>query len=118
LKADLVGKNHYDVALKVQQMLQRYKELQDVIAILGMDELSDDDKTAVFRARKLQKFLTQNLHVAEQFTGTPGQYIKAEDTIKGCTAIMDGEYDHVDEDLFYLSGTIEEVVERFDNKTK
>ncbi len=118
LKADLVGKNHYDVALKVQQMLQRYKELQDVIAILGMDELSDEDKLAVFRARKLQKFLTQNLHVAEQFTGTPGQYIKAEDTVKGCTAIMDGEYDHVDEDLFYLAGTIEEVVERFENKTK
>ncbi len=118
LKADLVGDEHYAVANRVQQILQRYKELQDVIAILGMDELSDDDKQTVYRARKIQKFLTQNLHVAEQFTGTPGQYIKVDDTIQGCKGIMDGEYDHVDEDLFYLVGNIAEVLERFEQKNK
>jgi F-type H+-transporting ATPase subunit beta len=112
LKEDIVGKEHYEVATQVQQTIQRYKELQDVIAILGMDELSEDDKLAVERARKIDKFLSQNLHVAEQFTGTPGQYIKAEDTVRGCKEILEGKHDEIDEAHFYLAGTIEEVVER------
>lgn len=112
LKEDTVGKEHYMVATSVQQILQKYKELQDVIAILGMDELSDEDKSAVYRARRIQKFLSQNFFVAEQFTGTPGQYIKSEDTVKGFKEILEGKYDHIDEAHFYLAGTIEEVVER------
>lgn len=112
LKEDIVGKEHYDVARGVQEILQKYKELQDVIAILGMDELSDEDKLAVQRARKIQRFLSQNFFVAEQFTGTPGQYIKKEDTVKGFKEILEGKHDEIDEQHFYLAGTIEEVVER------
>ena len=115
LKEDVVGEEHYGVATGVQQILQKYKELQDVIAILGMDELSEEDKQAVYRARKIQKFLSQNFFVAEQFTGTPGQYIKSEDTVKGFKEILEGKYDHIDEAHFYLAGTIEEVVERHNN---
>lgn len=112
LKEDVVGKEHYDIAMGVQRTLQRYKELQDVIAILGMDELSEEDKQTVQRARKIQKFLTQNFHVAEQFTGTPGQYVSREDTVKGFQGILNGEYDHVAEQNFYMAGTINEVLER------
>ncbi len=112
LEPQLVGEEHYEIAQGVRQILQKYKELQDVIAILGMDELSEEDKLVVQRARKVQKFLTQNFFVAEQFTGTPGQYIKLEDTIKGFKGILAGEYDDLDENNFYLAGTIEEVIER------
>lgn len=112
LKEEVVGKEHYEVATGVQQILQRYKELQDVIAILGMDELSEEDKLIVNRARKVQKFLTQNFFVAEQFTGTPGQLVKREDTVKGFKGILGGEYDHIDENHFYMAGTIDEVIER------
>jgi F-type H+-transporting ATPase subunit beta len=112
LKADIVGEEHYGVAQSVQRVLQRYKELQDVIAILGMDELSEEDKQLVYRARKIQKFLSQNFFVAEQFTGTPGQYVKKEDTVRSFKEILDGGCDHIDEAHFYLAGTIEEVKER------
>lgn len=112
LKADVVGEEHYRVANGVRRTLQRYKELQDVIAILGMDELSEDDKALVYRARKIQKFLTQNFYVAEQFTGTPGQYVKREDTVRAFAGILDGQYDHIHEQHFYLAGTIDEVVAR------
>ena len=98
--------------------LQRYKELQDVIAILGLDELSEEDKATVNRARKIQKFLSQNFHVAEQFTGTPGQYISKEDTIRSFSEILEGKYDHIAEQHFYLAGTIEEVVERHNKEKK
>jgi F-type H+-transporting ATPase subunit beta len=116
LKEAIVGEEHYRVANGVRQTLQKYKELQDVIAILGMDELSDEDKQLVERARKIQKFLTQNFFVAEQFTGTPGQYISREDTIKGFAGILAGEYDHIPEQYFAYVGTIEEVIEKYNNK--
>lgn len=112
LKEDIVGKEHYDTATEVQQTLQRYKELQDVIAILGMDELSDEDKLIVGRARKIDKFLSQNLHVAEQFTGTPGDFIPVAETVRGCREILDGKHDGIDESHFYLAGTIDNVIER------
>jgi F-type H+-transporting ATPase subunit beta len=112
LEPEQIGEEHYAIAQAVQQILQRYKELQDVIAILGMDELSEEDKLTVMRARKVQKFLTQNFYVAEQFTGTPGQFIKLEDTLKGFKAILAGECDHLDEQNFYLAGDLEEVKER------
>lgn len=112
LKPDVVGEDHYRVASEVRQILQKYKELQDVIAILGMDELSEEDKLTVYRARKIQKFLSQNFHVAEQFTGTPGQYIKVEDTVRSFAEILEGKHDNIDEEHFYLAGTIEEVVQR------
>lgn len=115
LKEDIVGKEHYEIANSVQHILQRYKELQDVIAILGMDELSEEDKHIVTRARKIQKFLSQNFHVAEQFTGTPGQYIKKEDTIRSFKEILAGACDDIDEAHFYLAGTIDEVRERHAN---
>ncbi len=112
LKVDVVGEEQYEVANAVRLILQKYKELQDVIAILGMDELSDDDKLIVYRARKIQKFLTQNFFVAEQFTGTPGVYVSREDTVKGFKMILDGELDHIAEQHFYMAGTIDEVIER------
>lgn len=112
LKEDIVGKEHYAVAQQVQQTLQKYNELQDIIAILGMDELSDDDKQTVYRARKIQRFLTQNFFVAEQFTGTPGVYVKLEDTVKGFQQILSGELDHISEQHFYLASTIDQVLER------
>jgi F-type H+-transporting ATPase subunit beta len=112
LDPKVLGKGHYDVARRVQMILQRYKELQDIIAILGMEELSEDDKLTVTRARKLQRFLSQPFHVAETFTGTPGKYVKLPDTIKGFKAIVDGEYDDVPEQAFYMVGTIEEVEEK------
>jgi F-type H+-transporting ATPase subunit beta len=108
----IVGNEHYQVARGVQKVLQRYKELQDIIAILGMEELSEDDKLVVARARKLQRFLSQPFHVAEAFTGTPGKYVKLEDTIKGFQAILDGKYDDMPEQAFYMVGTIEEAEEK------
>lgn len=112
LDPKVLGEEHYSVARKVQVILQRYKELQDIIAILGMEELSEDDKLTVARARKLQRFLSQPFHVAETFTGTPGKYVKLADTIKGFRAIANGEYDDVPEQVFYMMGSIEEVEEK------
>lgn len=112
LDPKVLGDEHYGVARKVQMILQRYKELQDIIAILGMEELSEDDKLTVSRARKLQRFLSQPFHVAETFTGTPGKYVKLADTIKGFKAISDGQYDDVPEQAFYMVGPIEEVEEK------
>jgi F-type H+-transporting ATPase subunit beta len=117
LKPEIVGEEHYRVANEVRMILQRYKELQDVIAILGLDELSEEDKATVNRARRIQKFLSQNFHVAEQFTGTPGQYIKKEDTIRSFADILAGKYDHIAEQHFYLAGEIEEVIERHKNES-
>ncbi|RXJ02694.1 F0F1 ATP synthase subunit beta [Anaerobacillus alkaliphilus] len=112
LAPEIVGKEHYEVARRVQQTLQKYKELQDIIAILGMDELSEDDKLVVHRARRIQFFLSQNFHVAEQFTGQPGSYVPVKETIKGFGEILDGKYDDLPEDAFRLVGRIEEVVEK------
>ena len=112
LDPHVVGEEHYTVARRVQQTLQRYKELRDIIAILGMDELSPEDKLIVARARKIQRFLSQPFHVAETFTGTPGKYVSLKDTIKGFKAIVDGEYDHLPEQAFYMIGAIEEAAEK------
>ena len=109
LEADIVGEEHYEVARKVQEALQKYKELQDIIAILGMEELSDEDKTVVFRARKIQKFLSQPFHVAENFTGIKGVYVPVKETIRGFKAILDGEVDEYPENAFFNVGTIEDV---------
>src|SRR3954452_2886904 len=108
----VVGDEHYQTALSVQRVLQQYKSLQDIIAILGMDELSEEDKLVVARARKIQRFLSQPFHVAEVFTGTPGVFVKLEDTIKGFKGIVNGEYDHLPEAAFYMVGKIEEAVEK------
>ncbi|ENV8882752.1 F0F1 ATP synthase subunit beta [Neisseria gonorrhoeae] len=108
----VLGQEHYDVARGVQSTLQKYKELRDIIAILGMDELSDEDKLAVMRARKIQRFLSQPFHVAEVFTGSPGKYVALRDTIAGFKAILNGEYDHLPEQAFYMVGSIEEAVEK------
>src|SRR5262249_48843934 len=105
----VVGQDHYNV---VQQVKQRYKDLQDIIAILGIDELSDEDKLTVARARKIQRFLSQPFHVAEQFTGLPGKYVKLADTIKGFREIVEGKHDDLPEQAFYMQGTIEEAKER------
>src|SRR5438046_10580328 len=110
LDPNIVGERHYRVARQVQQTLQRYKDVQDIIAILGMDELSEDDKLVVSRARKMQKFLSQPFHVAEVFTGTPGVFVKLEDTIKAFKGIVAGEYDELPEPAFYMVGTIDEAV--------
>ncbi|WP_062200024.1 F0F1 ATP synthase subunit beta [Massilibacterium senegalense] len=112
LAPEIVGEEHYEVAREVQQTLQRYKELQDIIAILGMDELSDEDKLTVHRARRVQFFLSQNFHVAEQFTGQPGSYVPVKETVKGFKEILEGKYDDLPEDAFRLVGRIEEVVEK------
>ncbi|MBE6027862.1 MAG: F0F1 ATP synthase subunit beta [Clostridiales bacterium] len=110
LEADIVGEQHYEVARKVQEILQKYAELQDIIAILGMDELSDEDKTTVYRARKIQRFLSQPTHVAEKFTGLPGVYVPLAETIKGFGAIVNGEMDEYPEQAFFNVGTIDDVV--------
>jgi len=112
LDPNVIGQDHYDTARAVQAVLQRYKELQDIIAILGMDELSEEDKQIVQRARKIQRFLSQPFAVAETFTGTPGKYVSLSDTIKGFKAIVDGEYDHLPEQAFYMVGSIEEAEEQ------
>ncbi len=112
LDPQVVGEEHYAVAREVQRILQRYKDLQDIIAILGMDELSDEDKLTVARARKIQRFLSQPFFVAEQFTGTPGKYVKLHDTIRGFKEIIEGKHDDIPEQAFYMVGTIEEVLEK------
>jgi F-type H+-transporting ATPase subunit beta len=112
LEADVVGERHYNVAMKVQQMLQKYKELQDIIAILGMEELSDEDKVTVYRARKIQRFLSQPFHVAETFTNIPGRYVPLEETIKGFEAIVSGEMDDYPEMAFFNVGTIDDAIEK------
>jgi F-type H+-transporting ATPase subunit beta len=109
LEPGVIGEEHYRVARKVQQTLQRYKDLQDIIAILGMDELSEEDKATVARARKIERFLSQPFHVAETFTGTPGVYVKLQDTIRSFGELVDGKWDHLPEQAFYMVGTIEEA---------
>jgi F-type H+-transporting ATPase subunit beta len=111
----IVGEEHYAVARRVQEILQRYKALQDIIAILGMDELSEEDKITVARARKIERFLSQPFHVAEVFTGSPGKFVDLADTIKGFKGLCDGEYDHLPEQAFYMVGTIEEAVAKAEN---
>jgi F-type H+-transporting ATPase subunit beta len=108
----VIGQEHYDCARGVQAVLQRYKELQDIIAILGMDELSEDDKLSVTRARKIQRFLSQPFTVAETFTGAPGKYVKLSETIRGFNGIVAGDYDHMPEQAFYMVGSIDEAVEK------
>ena len=108
----IIGENHYNVARKVQETLQKYKSLQDIIAILGMDELSEEDKLVVDRARKIQRFLSQPFHVAEVFTGTPGVFVSLQDTIKGFDDLVNGKYDDIPEAAFYMVGTIEEALEK------
>jgi F-type H+-transporting ATPase subunit beta len=110
LKADIVGEEHFRVATEVQQVLQRYKELQDIIAILGIDELSDEDKVAVNRARRLERYLSQPFYVAEQFTGTPGVYVPIAETVRGFKEILEGRYDDFPERAFFMKGTIDEVI--------
>src|SRR5205823_12278987 len=112
LQPGIVSEEHYETATALQQILQRYKDLQDIIAILGMDELTDEDKLVVARARRIERFLSQPNFVAEQFTGTPGKYVKLEDTIKGFQEIIAGKHDDLPEQAFYMVGTIEEAVER------
>ena len=112
LSRDIVGEEHYEVARKVQEILQKYKELQDIIAILGMEELADEDKVTVFRARKIQKFLSQPFHVAENFTGIPGVYVPLKETIRGFKAIIDGEMDEYPENAFFNVGTIDDVIKK------
>jgi F-type H+-transporting ATPase subunit beta len=112
LDPQVVGEEHYNVARAVQRVLQKYKDLQDIIAILGMDELSEEDKLTVARARKLQKFLSQPFHVAEQFTGSPGKYVKLDDTIRSFKEILEGKHDDLPEQAFFMVGTIEEAVEK------
>ena len=112
LEVDVVGKEHYEVANKVKEMLQKYKELQDIISILGMEELSEEDKLTVNRARKIQRFLSQPFHVAENFTGVPGKYVPVKETVRGFKAIIDGEMDEYPEAAFFNVGTIDEVVEK------
>jgi F-type H+-transporting ATPase subunit beta len=107
----IVGEEHYAVARQVQQTLQRYKDLQDIIAILGVEELSEDDKLIVARARKIQRFLTQPMYVAAQFTGRDGRYVKIEETVRGFREILEGKHDDLPEQAFYMVGTIEEAVE-------
>ena len=112
LDPNVIGHEHYDTARRVQATLQKYKELKDIIAILGMDELSEEDKQAVSRARKIERFFSQPFHVAEVFTGSPGKYVSLKDTIRGFKGIVDGEYDHLPEQAFYMVGTIDEAVEK------
>ncbi|NRA04453.1 MAG: F0F1 ATP synthase subunit beta, partial [Myxococcales bacterium] len=112
LDPQVVGEEHYRVARGVQQVLQKYKDLQDIIAILGMDELSDEDRLAVSRARKLQKFLSQPNFVAEQFTGQPGKYVRVADTVRSFKEILEGKHDELPEQAFYMVGAIEEAVEQ------
>jgi F-type H+-transporting ATPase subunit beta len=112
MQPSIVGEEHYSVARQVQSILQRYKALQDIIAILGMDELSEEDKLAVARARKIERFMSQPFDVAQVFTGSPGVQVKLEDTIKGFKGIANGDYDHLPEPAFYMVGSIDEAVEK------
>lgn len=115
MNAEVLGQEHYGVAREVQRILQRYKDLQDIIAILGMDELSEDDKVLVARARKIEKFLSQPFHVAEVFTGFPGKYVKLADTVRSFKEVISGNYDHLPEQAFYMVGTIEDAIEKSKN---
>ena len=112
LEPSVVGEDHYQVARRVQQVLQRYKDLQDIIAILGVEELSDEDRLTVARARKVQRFLTQPFYVAEQFTGQEGRYVSVKDTVQGFQEILDGKHDELPEQAFYMVGKIEEAIEK------
>jgi F-type H+-transporting ATPase subunit beta len=112
LDPQVLGDEHYNVARGVQQVLQKYRDLQDIIAILGMDELSEEDKLTVARARKLQRFLSQPFSVAEQFTGTPGVYVRIEDTIRAFKEVLEGKHDELPEQAFYMVGTIEDAMEK------
>ncbi len=112
LEPRVVGEEHYAIARRVQEILQRYKSLQDIIAILGMDELSEDDKMTVTRARKIERFLSQPFHVAEVFTGVPGVLVDLADTIRGFKGLCEGEYDHLPEQAFYMVGTMDEAVNK------
>jgi F-type H+-transporting ATPase subunit beta len=114
LDPQIVGEEHYRVAREVQQTLQRYRDLQDIIAILGIDELSDDDKLTVQRARKIQRFFSQPFFVAEAFTGRPGVYVKVEDTVKGFAELIAGNLDHIPEQHFYLAAGLDEVIQRYE----
>jgi F-type H+-transporting ATPase subunit beta len=109
---NVIGNEHYETAQRVRQTLQKYKDLKDIIAILGMDELSEDDKLVVARARKIERFFSQPFHVAEVFTGSPGKYVPLKETIRGFKGIVDGDYDHLPEQAFYMVGTIDEAVEK------
>ncbi|WP_461358589.1 ATP synthase beta subunit C-terminal domain-containing protein, partial [Candidatus Darwinibacter acetoxidans] len=109
---EVVGQEHYEVARGVQQVLQRYRELQDIIAILGMDELSEEDKIIVARARRLERFMSQPMFVAEAFTGMPGKYVPVKETVRGFKEILEGKHDHLPENAFYMVGTIDEAVAR------
>ena len=115
LEPDIVGEEHYNIARRTQELLQKYKELQDIISILGMEELDEDDKLSVFRARKIQKFLSQPFSVAENFTGIKGKYVPLSETIRGFKAIIDGEMDEYPEEAFFMVGTIDEVIEKAKN---
>ncbi|MFZ4603776.1 MAG: F0F1 ATP synthase subunit beta, partial [Caulobacterales bacterium] len=112
LEPRIVGEEHYATARRVQEILQRYKALQDIIAILGMDELSEEDKLVVSRARKVERFLSQPFHVAEQFTGSPGVLVDVKDTVRGFKGLVDGDYDHLPEQAFYMVGTIEDAIKK------
>jgi F-type H+/Na+-transporting ATPase subunit beta len=118
LAPEILGTEHYNTARGVQMILQRYKELQDIIAIMGMDELSEEDRLTVYRARKIQRFLSQPFHVAEVFTGMPGKYVQLEDTIRSFKEILDGKHDHIPEQFFYMKGSIDEVVEDYNKSEK
>jgi F-type H+-transporting ATPase subunit beta len=118
LDAQFIGDRHYKVATDVQRILQRYKELQDIIAILGMDELSEEDKLVVGRARRLQRFMSQPFAVAEQFTGIPGKYVKLEDTISSFERVVAGEFDQLPEQAFYMAGSIDDVIEQANKMAK
>jgi len=114
LDPQVVGEEHYNIARSVQKVLQRYKDLQDIIAILGVDELSDEDKLTVARARKLQRFFSQPFTVAEVFTGKEGRYVPVKETVQGFKEVLEGKYDHIPENYFYLKGNIEEVVQDYE----
>ena len=118
LEPDIVGKEHYETARKVQETLEKYNELQDIIAILGMDELGEEDKLTVYRARKMQRFLSQPFHVAEKFTGIKGVYVPMKETVRGFKAIIDGEMDEYPEAAFYNVGTIEDVIKKAEELKK
>ena len=118
LEVDIVGEEHYNVAREVQEILQKYKSLQDIIAILGMDELSEEDKLTVARARKIERFFSQPFHVAEVFTGSPGILVDINDTIKGFKGLCNGDYDHLPEAAFYMVGTIEDAIKKGEELAK
>jgi F-type H+-transporting ATPase subunit beta len=111
LKAEILGEEHFNVANRVKEILQRYKELQDIIAILGIDELSDEDKLIVGRARRIERFLSQPFNVAEQFTGTPGEYVPIAETVRSFREVLDGKHDDLPESAFFMKGSIDQVTE-------